>query len=166
MTKILNDILEDAKIAYKESIIIGNESLEERLLSIIGNTKLLLNELQKSTKKNNPKLKDETEVQLNAIKKIRRRVPLWLKKSHQKNYKILVTYMTLSENDRYPILLALLEKNSGLDSREFISHYNQMKSFADKAHGKVFEEENRQVRLWKPISDFIVSLMENNNEKQ
>jgi hypothetical protein len=156
MKNILNDILEDAKIAYKESIIISNETLEERLLSIIGNTKLLLNELQNSNKKVNPQIKDETKIKLNAIEKVKKRVPLWLRRPHQRNYKILVTYMALSENNRHSILLSLLEKNSGLDSKEFTSHYNQMKSFAEKAHGKVFEEENGQVKLWKPIADFVV----------
>jgi len=156
MKNILNDILGDAKIAYKESIIISNEALEERLLSIIGNAKLLLNELQNSNKKVYHRIKDETEIKLNAIEKVKKRVPLWLTRPHQRNYKILVTYMALSENDRHSILLSLLEKNSGLDSKEFTSHYNQMKSFAEKAHGKVFEEENGQVKLWKPIADFVI----------
>jgi len=156
MKDILNDILEDAKIAYKESIIINNETLEERLLSIIGNAKSLLNELQHSNKKAYHQTKDETETKLNAIEKVQKRVPLWLTRPHQKNYKILVTYMALSENDKHSILLSLLEKNSGLDSKEFTSHYNQMKSFAEKAHGKVFEEKNGHVRLWKPIAGFVI----------
>jgi len=158
MTNILNDILEDAKIAYKESIIINNETLEERLLSIIGNAKLLLNELQKECKNDTPKIKDEVERELHAIEKVKKRVPLWLTRPHQKNYKILITYMSLSKNNSYPILLSLLERNSGLDSKEFTSHYNQMKSFAEKAHGKIFEEEAGQVKLWEAISDFVVDL--------
>lgn len=156
MKNILNDILEDAKIAYKESVIINHEILEERLLSIIGNTKSLLNELQNSNKKVYHQRKDETETKLNAIEKVKKRVPLWLTRPHQKNYKILVTYMALSENNKHSILLSLLEKNSSLNSKEFTSHYNQMKSFAEKAHGKVFEEENGQVKLWKPIADFVI----------
>ncbi len=163
MINITNEILEDAKIAYKESVLINNDTLEEQLLSIIGNAKLLLHELQKTIYTPAVKEVNEAEVQSNAIAKVKKRVPLWLTRPHQKNYKILVTYMELSENDSYPILLSLLENNSGLDSREFISHYNQMKSFADKAHGKIFEEENRQVRLWKPVSEFIVNLFQENN---
>ena len=166
MTNILNDILEDAKIAYKESIIISNEALEERLLSIIGNTKSLLNELQKTNKNYAPQIKNETEMELNAIEKVKKRVPLWLTRPHQKNYKILTTYMSLSENDNYSVLLPLLEKNSGLDSREFTSHYNQMKSFAEKAHGKIFEEEGKQVKLWEPVANFIVNLFQNNTNTQ
>ena len=160
MINITNEILEDAKVAYKESVLTNNDTLEERLLSIIGNAKLLLHELQKTTHTSAPKEINENEVQSNAIAKVKKRVPLWLTRPHQRNYKILVTYMELSENDSYPILLSLLESNSGLDSREFISHYNQMKSFADKAHGKIFEEENGQIRLWKPISEFIINLFQ------
>ncbi len=160
MKQIVNEILDDAKIAYKESIIIDNTTLEERLLSIIGNAKLLLHELQKTTHMKVTKEVDKDEIQSNAILKVKKRVPLWLTRPHQKNYKILATYMELSENNSYPVLLSLLEKNSGLDGREFISHYNQMKSFADKAHGKIFEEESGKIKLWEPIADFVVGLFE------
>jgi len=166
MTNIVNDILEDAKIAYKESIVIGNDKLEERLLSIIGNSKSLLNELQKNSKGDTPKIKNETEIELIAIEKIKKRVPLWLTRPHQKNYKILATYMNLSENNSYPILLPFLEKNSGLESREFTSHYNQMKSFAEKAHGKIFEEDAGKIKLWEPIASFIINLFQDNTNIQ
>jgi len=36
-------ILQDAKIAYKKSVKIENDSLENHLLSIIGNAQLILN---------------------------------------------------------------------------------------------------------------------------
>jgi len=157
MKNVLNDILEDAKVSYKESIVIGNKVLEERLLSIIGNAKSLLNQFQENGKSNLLVKEDDKSIESSAIKKVQRRVPLWLMRPHQKNYKILTTYMDLSENDTYPIFLSLLEKNSGLDSKEFISHYNQMKSFAEKAHGRIFEEEAGKVKLWEPVADFIIN---------
>ena len=159
MTKIINEILESAKIAYKESVLIDNNILEEKLLSIIGNTKLLL-ELKKSSYTSTIKTVNETELHQNAISKVKKRVPRWLTKPHQKNYIILVTFMELSKNNNYPISLSFVESNSKLNSREFISHYNQMKSFADKAHGKIFEEKNGKIQLWKPISKFIVDLFQ------
>ena len=158
MEKVLNEILKDAKIAYKVSIVLDNENLEESLLSIMGNTKLLLNEFQEK-KSIDSSVKNESELELEEIKKIKKRVPLWLKRQHQRNYKILASFMSLSENNKNLISLSLLEKHSNLEStKEFSSHYSQMKIIAPKAHGKVFEEENGQVKLWKPIEDFVVNL--------
>ena len=160
MNEILNEILEDAKIAYKISILLDNEILEESLLSIMGNTKLLLKKFQEKESLNS-NVRDETKLESKEIKKIKRKVPLWLKRQHQKNYKILSTFMNLSENNKNLISLSLLEKHSNFESsKEFYSHYNQMKIIAQKAHGKVFQEENGQVKLWKPIEDFIINLFE------
>ena len=62
MTNILEEILNDAKLAYKESVLIDNEILEERLLSIIGNAKLLINKKEEkglNMKNNQPSQYDE-----------------------------------------------------------------------------------------------------------
>ncbi len=155
MQKIVNKILEDAKVAYKESIIIDNEIIEEKLLSIIGNTKFILNELETNKKLI---IKSDEEIESNEINKVKRKVPLWLNKPNQFNHKILTTFMKLSENNKYPISVSLLETHSNIDdSRKFTSHYNQMKIISERNHGKVFKEENGQVSLWKPIENFVVS---------
>ena len=162
MKNIVNEILEKAKVAYKESVLMNNDILEEQLLSIIGNSKLLL-ELQKTTNIVKIKEVDEDEIKLNAIAKVEKKVPLWLTRPHQKNYKILMIYMELSEYDNHSIFDSLLESESGLNKREFISHYNQMKSFSEKSHGKIFEEQNGEVRLWKPVSKFIINQFQKQN---
>ena len=161
MKKVLNEILKDAKVAYKRSILLDDENLEESLLSIMGNTKLLLNEFKEKTSSLESNVKNESEIELEEVRKIKKRVPLWLKRQHQRNYKILASFMSLSENNKNLIPVSLLEKHSNLESsKEFSSHYSQMKIIAPKAHGKVFEEENGQVKLWKPIEDFVVNIFE------
>ena len=160
MKQVLNEILKDAKDAYRESIILDNEKLEEYLLSIMGNSKLLLNELNNKDT-NNTIVKNESEIEFEEVRKIQRRVPLWLKRQHQTNYKILASFMRLSENNKHSISLSILEKDSNTESsKEFTSNYSQMKIIAPKAHGKVFEEENGQIRLWKPIENFVINLFE------
>lgn len=158
MQETLGKILKDTKIAYKESIVIENTLIEEKLLSILGNTQLLLNQLE--IKKKDEKLDKKTsdEIQLNEVNKVQRKVPLWLNKPNQYNYKILTSFMKLSENNSHAINTSLLEKHSGIDdSKKFISHYNQMKIISDRNHGKVFDEESGQVSLWKPVEEFIIS---------
>jgi len=152
--KTLQNILQDAKIAYKEAIMLENELLEEKILSIMTNAKMLLNQIQKN--KNQTFEIDENE----EIKKIKRRVPKWIKNPNQYNAKILNSFMKLSNNNQFPIVVSTLQKHSGLNSDIFYKNYNQMKNVGERNHGKVFEEENGNIRLWKPVAEFIVSLYE------
>jgi hypothetical protein len=155
MVKVVNEILKDAKAGYKESIMIDNNIIEEKLLSIIGNAKFILNKLETNKK---IIVQDDEEIKVNEIRKITKRVPLWLNKPHQYNSKILTAFMKLSENNKFPISISLLETHSDInDSRKFIAHFNQMKLISKRNHGKVFTEKNGQITLWKPIKDFIVS---------
>ena len=52
METTIEKILYDAKVAYKESIKIENDTFEEYLLSIIGNTQSILNKKSISKQKN------------------------------------------------------------------------------------------------------------------
>jgi hypothetical protein len=66
--------------------------------------------------------------------------------------------MKLSGNNKFSVDASLLEKHSGInDIVKFTSHFNQMKSSSPKSHGKIFIENNKQIKLWKPIEDFIIS---------
>jgi hypothetical protein len=162
MTEIINKILDNAKVAYKESILIENEIIEDKLLSIIGDAKVLLTELERDTGKSEPKIKDESQIKLDEINKIMKKVPLWLKRPHQINYKILVSFMKLSNNNEHSIDISSLEKASEInDSKIFSSNYSQMKIISQNSHGKIFVEENGQVKLWEPVANFIISKFQN-----
>ena len=66
MTNIIEEILSDAKLAYKESVIIENEVLEEYLLSIIGNAKSIINN-NTNTIQRKPIAKDVSVLQSEEI---------------------------------------------------------------------------------------------------
>ena len=150
--EIIQEILEDAKKAYKEAVVIENELLEDKILSIITNAKILLNQMQ-NNKTSSYEIDEDEE-----IKKIKRRVPKWIKNPNQYNAKILNTFMKLSKNNQLPIVVSTLQIHSSLDSDIFYKNYNQMKNIGERNHGKVFEEENGNVSLWKPVADYIVNL--------
>lgn len=161
MKNSANKILEDAKDALKESIIIENKIIEEKLLSIIINSKQLLNELENPKNLKKKKKKDIKILEENEIKKVKRKIPLWLTKQSQYNYKILKTYMDLSQNGKHTISVISLERFSGIkESKKFLGHYNQLKTISEKNHAKVFEEKNDQINLWEPVKDFIVQQFE------
>jgi len=106
---------------YKEAIKENNTSLEDNALQIIKDINFI-SELYVEPKKSTFfESNDDSE-----IKKVKRKVPLWMKRQHQYNYIILSTYMHISNSDEVSILLTQLEKKSELDSVLFYRHYNLM----------------------------------------
>ena len=156
METIIEKILYDAKIAYKESVKIENETLEEHLLSIIGNVQSILNNKSVSKQKNLGNTYNNQESE--EVQKVYRKVPRWLNNPSQYNYKILTTYMKLSNNNSMPISLSLLEKNSNIEDNKFTSHFNQMKIISERNHAKVFDEVYGEVKLWEPVAGFVIDL--------
>lgn len=160
MNEVANCILNDAKEILKESLKIENKIIEDKILSIMANAKIMSNQLEKSKdEKKDKKKKSKKELEELEVKKVMRKVPMWLKKPNQYNYKILKTFMNLSNNNKYPISIISLERHSNIiDPKQFISHYNQMKGISEKNHAKVFNENKGEVRLWKPVEEFITEL--------
>ena len=156
MIATVEKILQDAKIAYKESVKIENDVLENHLLLIIGNAQSILN--NKKLKQKNMFVSSSNIQESEEIKKVHRKVPRWLNNPSQYNYKILTTFMQLSNNNSIPISISLLEKHSNIENNKFISHFNQMKIISEKNHAKVFDESYGEVKLWEPVADFIVKL--------
>ena len=156
MEATIEKILYDAKVAYKESVKIENNILEEHLLSIIGNAQSILN--NKSTFKQKNIVNTHSNQESEETQKVHRKVPRWLNNPSQYNYKILTTYMKLSNNNSIPISISLLEKHSNIENNKFTSNFNQMKIISERNHAKVFDEVYGKVKLWEPVADFIVKL--------
>ena len=156
MDIVTKQILDDAKVAYKESIKINNEILESRLLSIIGNAQSILN--KKDIVKEKTSIHKNENNESAEIQKVYRKVPRWLNNPSQYNYKILTTFMKLSNNNSTAISISLLENNSNIEDNKFISHFNQMKIISKRNHAKVFEESYGEVKLWEPVAEFIINL--------
>jgi superoxide dismutase len=156
MDETINKIFENSKQAYKKSILLGNEELEELLFLILTDSKKLLDEVEnKKTAKSSSTTMERTEDE--EIKRVKRKIPLWFSKPEQYNHKILITYLKLSNKNQNPVGLLDLEQQSGFsDKHKFTTNFNQMKTLSYKNHGKVFTEDNGIVILWEPLADFIV----------
>lgn len=96
------------------------------------------------------------------ICKVQRRVPRWLNNESQINSTILISFLELTEKDSNIAVERLKGRCKQIST--FYENYNQMKNFGEKNHGKVFEEVEGVVHLWKPVKDFI--LTEYNKRKQ
>lgn len=154
MNQILNRIFENAKIAYKESILSGNVTIEDKLFSIVTDTNLLMDKLAKMPIQQKSNTQERTVEE--EIERVYKKIPNWFAKPNQKNCQILIAFMKISNNNSMSVSVSLLQKSSNEDAHTFTSNYNQMKNISYKNHAKVFEEENGNVKLWKPVADFII----------
>lgn len=162
MSENIQFILEKSKIILKESIIYENKIIEENILDIITNIKQLESQLDKNNILKKEKKLDKNQLEKLEIEKIKRKVPLWIEKRSQANYKILKAFMDLSNNGNHSVNVNSLERYVNFnDTKKFISHYNQLKSISAKNHGKVFEENNQQISLWEPVEEFIKDQFKN-----
>ena len=156
MKEIVNKIFENAKSAYKESVLIENKIMEDKLLTILADIRYLQNDIENNKYIKKKKKKIDTEKVNNEVEKVKRKVPLWLEKPNQLNYKILKTYMDLSNNNSHYVNITTLESHSKInDPKKFLANYNLLKTISEKNHAKVFEEKNGQVTLWNPVSEII-----------
>jgi len=157
MKEMINTLLDDTKIAYKESILIENNLLEDKLLSIMSNLKYLQTEIDKYKLQKKKIKKQDYEIVENEIEKVKRKVPLWLQKKNQYSYKILKKFMDLSNNNKHYVNIITLEKHCDISNPKiFLSHYNLLKGISEKNHAKVFQQNNEQIRLWEPVADIII----------
>ena len=98
---------------------------------------------------------NKNNVTLEAAK-VRRRVPRWFKNPDQYNSTILNAFLELYDQQNQVAVQMLRNKCQTVS--DFEGNYNQMKNFGEKNHGKVFEETNGIVTLWKPVKEFILEL--------
>ena len=158
MKEIVNKIFENAKSAYKESVLIENKIMEDKLLTLLADIRYLQNDIENNKYIKKKKKKIDEEKVNNEIEKVKRKVPLWLEKTNQINYKILKTFMNLSNNNSHYVNITTLESHSKIqDPKKFLANYNLLKTISEKNHAKVFEEKNGQVTLWAPVSDIVES---------
>lgn len=149
----INSIQVIATDLHKKAILLNDDYSAEQLMKIIMNINFIagLQENKIVTKVTKNSEEDE-------ILKVKRKVPLWMKRKHQYNYIILNTFMQLSNNNKTPIFLTQLEEKSNLGAVLFQRHYNLMKNISDKNHAKVFMENEGMIELWNPIESFIKNI--------
>ena len=109
---------------------------------------------QKSNPKFTSQVHNSQELVVEEANKVKRRLPLWAKKPHQKNSQILITYLKLAAKSDSQVSAIDLAK--AFDNPEvFKRNFPQMYNIADKNHGKVFEVTQDIVSIWPPVADAV-----------
>jgi len=145
----IDETLALVKELHSYSIMNSDDYYSEKLLQIIISLSTL-----NLTKDTDSKLSDDEKLLQNEIAKVKRKVPKWMKKTHQYNYHILKAFMELSDNNAERVEVDTLEKYVDI-GQAFLANYNNLKTISEKNHGKVFEEIDREVELWEPVAEFI-----------
>jgi hypothetical protein len=92
-------------------------------------------------------------------RKVRGRLRLWAKRSHQYNHRILRLYLELAGARSTPVTIEEMEQAfvaQGLgDAHRFQTNFAQMTNIAPNNHGKVFEVDLGEVGVWPPVADAV-----------
>lgn len=147
----IEEILLLAKELHKHSILQADKYYEDKLLQIIINLSTLEQNTLSECSNSNVEHQDE-------IDKVKRKVPKWMKKTHQYNYLILKAFMDISDNNEHRITVDELEEYVNI-GQSFLANYNNLKTISHKNHGKVFDEIDREIELWEPVAEFIANLL-------
>ncbi|SFV70207.1 hypothetical protein MNB_SV-3-765 [hydrothermal vent metagenome] len=148
MSKI-KEATEIADELYEYAIVNKNDFVKEKSRQLMRYLDLI------STLGNN--LHDTNEDYSDEIVKVKRKVPKWMKKTDQYNYLILKAFMDISDNNEHRVSVDELEEYVDI-GKAFLANYNNLKTISAKNHGKVFDEINREIELWEPVSEFIEEL--------
>jgi hypothetical protein len=89
------------------------------------------------------------------IDKVKRKVPVWLKRHKQINSKILYAFLSL-RNVQKTIPIEVLKNKCNMNGNKFETNFNQMTTISKKNHGKVFVISNGTVELWSEVKDFVL----------
>jgi len=150
----IDETLALVKELHSYSIMNSDDYYSEKLLQII----IFLSTLN-LTEDTDSKLSNDEKLLQNEIAKVKRKVPKWMKKTHQYNYQILKAFMELSDNNADRVEVDALEKYVDI-GQAFLANYNNLKTISEKNHGKVFEEIDKEVELWEPVAKFIENIFE------
>ena len=105
----------------------------------------------------------EKNLIVNEKLKVKRRVPKWLKDTHQQNSIILLAFLKLYEKSNEVSVEQLEEevaKNKGFH-KNFQGNFKPMTEIYDNNHGKVFEVyykgQQRMVKLWSNTEKIVLA---------
>jgi len=139
-----------SKELYKYAVQKEDKYLEDKTMELIISLELLSKKDELEVNKNN--------IDKEEILKVQRKVPKWMSRTNQSNYKILNAYMELSNFNEHSISLEELKNHQDVNDKNFVANFNGMKTISEKNHAKVFDENNKMVELWSPVSEFVIAL--------
>ncbi|MDP3837390.1 MAG: hypothetical protein Q8Q54_00545 [Methylococcales bacterium] len=90
----------------------------------------------------------------NEINKVSSRLKLWAKRPDQINSRILNAFLKL-ERSGLTVITENALKGELSELNSFESNFVQMKTIAERNHGKVFEQNGDEVTLWQPIIPYV-----------
>jgi RNA processing factor Prp31 len=88
------------------------------------------------------------------IQKVKNRIPRWFRNADHINSTILANFMRLRSQSRTKFV-SKDELYANCNLVTFIINFSDMSSIRDHGHGKVFEVDGDEVRLWEPVEKFI-----------
>ena len=88
--------------------------------------------------------------------KVKNKLELWAKPKRQENInaRILNVFLKLKQSGNECVTEKDIQKQLP-DISTFESNFNQMKTIAERNHGKIFEETNGYIEIWEHVRLFV-----------
>lgn len=155
---MLNNETEDEAIRNMIKKYIADSFLEE-------SKKILTNDKVKSiAHQQRMELNDSFDyLDVNSSKygKAKRKIPIWARRKHQNNHKIIKAFFEIEKESGSVRLSTLksrctnLEKYPSTFCSDFDGNFASMKSDAGNSHGKIFVVEDSQVKVWEVVINVL-----------
>lgn len=141
-------MLEQLRTELEEAaFLVVKEAGQKKIHSKIVNCLVILSRIESgdSNKALPPK-----DAEVAEINKVSRKLKRWANHQDQYNSKILNAYLELRRSGEKEITEDALNAELGPNTW-FTSNFSQMKSIADKNHGKVFHQVGELIEIWTPV---------------
>jgi hypothetical protein len=135
------------------AFLVSKGGAEKEAHSKIVNSLIILSELKTLFATQNNQVAD-ANFEESEIVKVKRRLKLWAKRPNQINSKILTAHLKLKRSGLTKITESDLE-NELPNEKSFRSNFIQMKTITKNNHGKIFEQNGKNISLWEPVISAI-----------
>lgn len=133
------------------AFLVAGKAGEKVIHSKILNCLVILSQLERGEATDH---RTQAEIEVSEVNKVSRRLRMWAKRQNQYNSKILNAFLALKRKGHSKITEADLDAEIGPNTW-FASNFAQMKSIADKNHGKVFQQTGEFIEIWQPVSKAV-----------
>lgn len=151
-------MLESLKIELEEAaFLVAKDADPKDIHAKIVNCLAMLNQIENGATVGS---RTQGEIQASEVNKVSRRLKMWVKRQNQYNSKILNAYLDIRRAGNVHITESDIDSKLGPNTW-FASNISQMKSIADKNHGKVFHQVGDYLEIWEPVKKAVTEYESN-----
>ena len=146
------------------AFLIGQQADPEAIHDKIISALLIIGELKNLSRDSHPNSEQNLpNSEAAEAAKVKRRLKLWARRPDQINHQILRAFLYLHSKGHNKITAQDLYEHVQ-NKASFKTNLIQMKTIAEKNHGKVFEQVGDTLMIWPPVESDVLAFWDKINE--